>query len=386
MRFAAFTGWRGVGALLVAIVHFDAYGHFYGLSFFRNGSLRVDFFFVLSGFVITHVYASRLVDFSNARDFLLRRVARLWPLQAATLLFCLAVEGIRSLAILFSYPADSAPFSGPAFQLGAILRNLTLTQALGFDKSGTLNVASWSISVEMYTYVIFAIFCLCVSRRRTPVALGIAAATALALAYLTDGDLAADPFRYGIFRSVCEFFVGYLVYRLRIRLPLSAGLAAGAEGPVMLLVVAFISLAGHSFLTMAAPLVFALMVYVFSFEAGHLSDLMKSRVCQRLGQWSFSIYMIHMPLLRLLTLSDRAIAKGFHTSTKVQVAWGAKTLSLWSFGGQWGADLALLVYLGVVVAIAGVTYRTIEMPGQRLINAATQRQMRVSPAEMPQPG
>ena len=71
MRFHVLDGWRGVCALLVALFHVNAVGHFYGLPVVRNGLLFVDFFFVLSGFVITHAYAER-VSFRPTGEILLR--------------------------------------------------------------------------------------------------------------------------------------------------------------------------------------------------------------------------------------------------------------------------------------------------------------------------
>ena len=61
-RFAALDSWRGIAALLVALLHFRFLGHFYSLDFVRNSWLFVDFFFVLSGFVITHAYADYMPD------------------------------------------------------------------------------------------------------------------------------------------------------------------------------------------------------------------------------------------------------------------------------------------------------------------------------------
>ena len=59
-RFTALDGWRGICALLVALYHFHATSHVEQLGLVRNAYLFVDFFFVLSGFVITYAYADRL--------------------------------------------------------------------------------------------------------------------------------------------------------------------------------------------------------------------------------------------------------------------------------------------------------------------------------------
>ena len=56
MRFRALDSWRGIAACLVALYHLDAYSHLFDVPFLRNSYLMVDFFFVLSGFVIAANY------------------------------------------------------------------------------------------------------------------------------------------------------------------------------------------------------------------------------------------------------------------------------------------------------------------------------------------
>ena len=60
VRFEVLDAWRGIAALLVAVYHFQTMHHAAFLPFVRNSYLFVDFFFVVSGFVIAHAYAGRL--------------------------------------------------------------------------------------------------------------------------------------------------------------------------------------------------------------------------------------------------------------------------------------------------------------------------------------
>ena len=80
-RFHVLDAWRGIAALLVALERLHAHGVFYSLPFVRNSYLFVDFFFVLSGFVIAHAYADKITDARSALTFALRRFGRLWPLH-----------------------------------------------------------------------------------------------------------------------------------------------------------------------------------------------------------------------------------------------------------------------------------------------------------------
>ena len=91
-RFVALDGWRGVCAVIVALHHCHAAGYIEGLPLLRNAFLFVDFFFVLSGFVLAHAYRDRLATMEGAATMLWRRFARLWPLHAVTLLAMIALE------------------------------------------------------------------------------------------------------------------------------------------------------------------------------------------------------------------------------------------------------------------------------------------------------
>ena len=76
-RFTALDGWRGICALLVALYHFHATSHFEQLAFIRHAYLLVDFFFVLSGFVITYAYWARLHTLRETGVMMWRQLGRL---------------------------------------------------------------------------------------------------------------------------------------------------------------------------------------------------------------------------------------------------------------------------------------------------------------------
>ena len=92
MHFRVLDSWRGIAALLVAIFHLNVFSPVYSLDFFRNAFLFVDFFFVLSGFVITHSYGDRMGTLDGVGNFAVRRFNRLWPLHAIVLLAFVLVE------------------------------------------------------------------------------------------------------------------------------------------------------------------------------------------------------------------------------------------------------------------------------------------------------
>ena len=76
-RFSALDSFRGICALLVALFHLSAASHFFYLPFVRNAGIFVDFFFVLSGFVLAHAYSHKIQTAEDLKIFLIRRVGRL---------------------------------------------------------------------------------------------------------------------------------------------------------------------------------------------------------------------------------------------------------------------------------------------------------------------
>src|SRR5882672_759031 len=101
-RFLVLDSWRGIAACLVALFHLDAYSHLYGVPFLRNSWLFVDFFFVLSGFVIAANYQQRLLDGFGVGRFLFLRLGRLYPLHFAMLALFVGWDLMRSLRRVLS--------------------------------------------------------------------------------------------------------------------------------------------------------------------------------------------------------------------------------------------------------------------------------------------
>jgi peptidoglycan/LPS O-acetylase OafA/YrhL len=213
-RFAVLDGWRGIAALCVALYHFPVYSHIEFSGFVRGAYLFVDFFFVLSGFVIAYVYADRLQRWDDVTQFVVRRFGRLWPLHVATLLFLVATE----LAKLYAANRGWLNFSRPPFDptgfnsWAAIPTNLVLIQALGLHGGLSWNGPAWSICTEFWTYLVFA--ALCWSGRRS-LTLGAAACVAGGLLIVAFGGKGMNvSYDYGFFRCIFGFFTGYFLFCL----------------------------------------------------------------------------------------------------------------------------------------------------------------------------
>jgi peptidoglycan/LPS O-acetylase OafA/YrhL len=356
-------------------MHFHVFSHAYDNMFVRHSGLFVDFFFVLSGFVISHAYGRRLGTVSDLRSFVIRRFGRLWPLHLAVLAaFVASTVAKGMLGTLGLVQGDGPIFEGTR-DWPAIFTNLVLIQALGIHDSDTWNAPSWSISVEFYTYLLFALACFLATMRRRRLPLSIAAVIAFGAAlivWLFSPQLLETTYDFGLWRCVYGFFVGHLAYRAWQTLASrqrSAAWAGAMEVPLVVVVVCFATYLGSGKTTMLAPLVFAAAVVCFAIESGRLSRLLLTRPFALLGKWSYSIYMVHAFIIHCLwtVLKLRSdpnsplIADMLMPGTEGMVP----TIVL---GGRINGDIAVLAYVAAVLITAMLTYRFIEEPGRRFFN------------------
>ena len=383
-RFVVLDSWRGVAACLVALFHLDACSHFYDLPFLRNSWLFVDFFFVLSGFVIAANYQQRLLDGFGVGKFLVLRLGRLYPLHFTMLALFVAVELLKALrravvpaAVWSLNPV--APFSTPQQAPDTILANLLLVQSLHLFDFLTWNLPSWSISTEFYTYVLFAA-CVVALRGRAWVAIAVAlTAGPILIAVLSDGNM-ATVYDWGMIRCVYGFAAGAMAWRVYrsgdgLRRWLSGSIA---ELVALVLVVVFVSTAGASILSIAAPYLFALVVLVFAFEGGKASAVLKLRPLVFLGTVSYSVYMTHAFVERSWRDLAYALQNHWHIGVFARRTVDGREITL--FGVQpWQGDLAYAVYLAMVVAVSWFTYRWIEEPGREWVRKRVLRRPAMAP-------
>jgi peptidoglycan/LPS O-acetylase OafA/YrhL len=370
MRYGVLDSWRGLCALLVACHHFLAAGDLLAAPFIRGAYLFVDFFFVLSGFVVTHAYADRLRGTAGLQDFLIRRVGRLWPLHAFTLLAMIALEGMEFAVGQARMGAGaSAAFTG-ASAPSTILPNALLLHSLGlFDELGW-NFPSWSISVEMATYVAFGAAMLALRRHMVSFACAVVLGALLVIALRSTKGMNVT-YDLGLFRCLGGFFLGHLVYRLHRLSPGNLAerrtLASLVELLAILATIGFVSGVGQHWPSLLAPFLFAGVVLVFAQEAGLLSRGLAWRPFVLLGTVSYSVYMVHYPIFIAFRKAVLWCESAYGLSLTRQVPnWdgGPDPLVLLDFGRPWLADLAALAFLTFAVGVATLTYRFVEVPGR----------------------
>jgi peptidoglycan/LPS O-acetylase OafA/YrhL len=358
MRYRALDGWRGFAALAITFYHLPIDHAFRGLSNWKNMEIFVDLFFVLSGFVIAHAWRDRLGDFAAAKTFMFKRFWRVWPLHIFVLAIFFALEGVKLAAFLMgSGVLENRPFTGYT-SVPSLISNIFLVQSLGLHGSSTWNAPAWSISVEFWVYVAFALVMLALSRHAMLGFIALAAMGALVLAQFSDLGLLATH-DLGFFRGLFGFFLGVITQAIVAAQTGRRAHGDGAEIGIILLLIVFLMVSGRDSFSLLGPVIFAVLVYIFANGAGFLTRFFESEPMQRLGLWSYSIYMIHVLLFNLVRIGLIALEK---VTGLPLTASGEGGNRLFSFGSGALDALAIGGLIGVSIALASLSYRSIEVP------------------------
>lgn len=315
------TPMRGIAALLTVIFHVDLMiGSGRGALINRSQSmllsrmyLMVDFFFILSGFIMFYVYGkmfSLKVSKAAFKKFTISRFARVYPLHVFTLCYCILLFFISERMGIPKIPV--LEISNNSF---SILTNTLLLHSMNFHNWFSWNHASWSISVEWWAYMLFpflvapissmntskkaiiAIFCfvgyLCISFLIVPI---VTVPKEISFVKVDPHQLSINvAYQYGYLRCLCGFILGMIVYQAYSAKLLFKFLANGYILIVFTLL-AFISMHFNlpDFITLI-PFPFVLLCGAYG-SAG-IDNFFAKKYLQRLGDWSFSIYLVHQPLL-----------------------------------------------------------------------------------------
>ncbi|TRC80955.1 acyltransferase [Mesorhizobium sp. WSM4307] len=378
-RFQVLDSWRGICALLVALFHFPTASAISQSAFIGSSYLFVDFFFVLSGFVIAGSYADRLSQPAEVARFALVRFGRIYPLH---LIMLAAFAGFELLRLMLPqlHGTGAAPFTG-GFDLKSLLANLLLLQGMGFEDHLTWNAPSWSISAEFFAYLLFAgvVF---IAGARAWIWLVAAAITAplflLGFSIHHHMDVSYD---FGFIRCLYGFSLGALLAWFQHDSIAGARQLLARSGPrlswtlaeivMVAVIVLFVSLAGSNDFGIAAPLVFALALFLFAHEGGWISALLRAPFMLTLGALSYSIYMVHIfvqaRLINVAGLVEHKLGLGLVGDIVLR---GSPATG---FGTGWAGTVAIVVMLVATIAASWITWRFIEIPAMTRFRRLSKR-------------
>lgn len=343
MRISSLTGLRGIAAVAVLLYHIPHNPTFaaYAMPFFSRAYLAVDLFFILSGFVISLGYHERVMGrpgWASYADFLVNRMARIWPLHLIVTLVFMA-------RILLNVSGNK----GIDLSVANIVSNLLMVQSWGW---GTEPIAgnSWSVSTEVAAYLLYPLIALIAfSRWAWLHAIGAVSLLALVVASgrgmsgpldVIDSDTVLT-----LLRCLAGFSIGVLAYRIAdqrwckglidrpggfLAICALIGFALWLPGKIDLLVVCLMP---------------ALVLSCY-YNGPAARAVMSNPVSFHLGLISYSIYLWH-PLVRDVVARAMTIAHG---------------------RGVTGMDgLFILAMLVATWLLCWASYALVEVRGHRLI-------------------
>jgi peptidoglycan/LPS O-acetylase OafA/YrhL len=364
---SSLTPLRGIAALLVAVFHFEmAAARFVPAAqtmFFEKCYLMVDLFFIMSGFIMMHVYSRDFKDtiqVKSFKNFLVARFARVYPLHLFSLLLLVlivySVGNWNNPPIVFEQPSD-------------ILPNIFLLQSFGVMNIYSWNIPSWSISAEAAAYLLFPVLALCISKRKAVsviilILLIVAAYYSIMFVLPRINPLHPEipvphnlntTFDYGYIRGIAGFTTGMLVYLL---FELKAVRKAFSSDLASLLIILGLTLSLHFALNDGLTVFFfSALVLSITANDGQIAAVCKRKTMQFLGDISYSIYLMQIFL-------QEPFSHGIYLPGTIGIGRGKQNIDFSS------GILYCMAYLALLIIIAYITYRFVELPSRRFINRA----------------
>lgn len=309
-------GLRGVAALMVIWYHvFEgfAFASNSAIETLNHGYLAVDFFFILSGFVIGYAYDDRWGKSLTMKDFFKRRLIRLHPM---------VIMGAVLGAITFCIQG-SVQWDGTHVAISMIMLSLLCTiffipamPGVGYEVRGNgemfpLNGPCWSLFFEYIGNILYALFIRRLSNKALTVfvvLLGAALAAFAVFNVSTYGNIGVGWTLDG---------VNFLGGSLRMLFPFSLGMLMSrnfkpmkVRGAFWICTVALIVLFAVPYLEGMEPLcmngvyeafcvIVAFPIILWIGASGTTTDVQSTKVCKFLGDISYPVYVIHYPLMYL---------------------------------------------------------------------------------------
>jgi len=336
-------GLRIIAAGAVVVLHYSDYVKAHAAGRFVLGhtlhfNLFVDLFFVISGFVIASQYLGKVDNIACIGRFIWRRLARIYPLHLATLLFYL----VLAVAIHGGLGQTENPSRYPWSDIPA---QLLLLHAVDGQRL-TFNFPSWSLSAEMVCYVIFPIVALVAARRRElvlAIVVFLVLGNSIYAAVTGTGPWAEWINQGGAFRALPGFNLGIACYLFRHQI----ARWRVYSGSLVVTLVAFI-LFGWLLPEMAAlAMIYLIAVLAIQCDYSGKPTLLTRLGFQRWSSFTYSCYMLHIPI------------------ATVVITFGSRHLPSTMPGGT----LTLLPVAILILAVASViSYRAFETPARQYLN------------------
>ena len=353
------TSLRGLAALMVVLVHFQSFVHptihpDETTFFFYKGYLWVDFFFILSGFVMSYVYNIEHPVRHTTYDtfqYLIARIARIYPLHFVSLIATLSLFTLIASFNWFIDEAFCCVFDDPLRTFESLVGNLFLVHAWGMFESYTWNYPSWSLSVEFFCYLIFATLLTMESENRklTLLALSCTALFFYCLHFATNSDIDTH-FELSAIRAVSAFTIGILLFFWR---KVVSDFSDRHITVIQIAICSALLFSLHIGITdILSIILMAILVLVTWEDRGYLCSCLNIRPLHAIGLLSFSIYMWHYLFKFIAQQADWENYLGLPLQSSAA-----------------GSLLFILFLISLVVPVAIWSYHSVEIPARKWVGS-----------------
>ena len=367
----ALAGARALPPLLLVLYHFGEGHHYQNLRvydlFIAKSYLWVEFFFALSGFILAYVYHERgnFWQWKTYTTFLKTRLARLYPLHLFMLLFILyLLVTLRFFAHEGAYRSIYDQAYHPALGFWPFIANLFLVQAWNLFDRLTWNGVAWFVSVEFFLCLIFPVYAWFGRggwwRGAALTAAGGAGLTALALTNTHGLDI---TFHNGILRGMSDFAIGVGLSNIFRHIRARGGEPAPEWFHSLLQAIAICVLLigvykfgwAHQWRDIYMVPGLMLLIFVLAFDRGFLASALDTPLLQKLGTWSYAIYLGQTAWLQLIRYFEQRWLPTDNT-----MVWGMR----WADWMWWGEPAALVI---ICALWGGLLANFIEEPASKTL-------------------
>jgi len=299
----------------------------------NEGYLGVSFFFILSGFILSYKYKKPFLNKAiTFRKFILSRIFRIYPLHLLTFIFAFYLSYYNNL--------DSVAFWVKSFSNLFLFQSFIPLKEYFFS----FNDVSWSISNELFFYMMFPLLLMLFSKFRKYV-LFILVIPLVIIITRESTDVNYWIYYINPLFRIFDFFLGIFLHHLYIKYKDQDVLKKYATYFEVASIILFL---GFYFFRDNVPQEFrwslyywipmVFLIFIFAMQSGIVSKLLSKRGCIWLGEISFAFYMIHQLVINVLWILNykfRLLENGY-----------------------------LLIFVALLLSIlgSGIVYRYFEMP------------------------
>lgn len=300
-------GLRGIAAITVVCFHlFEAFATSHLDQSINHGYMAVDFFFILSGFVVGYAYDDRWKTMTT-KDFIKRRIIRLQPMVVMGAIIGGATFYLQGCSVW-----DVSVVTVGALLIATLLNALLIPVTPGMEVRGLgemypLNGPTWSLFFEYIGNLLYVLIIRKLSTIALTVLVVVAGCGLASFAIFGPyGDICAGfqltgtEFTGGFLRLLFSFSAGLLLSRIFKPINIKGAFWLCSLSIVVLLSVPRIGGAEHLWMnglyeTLCFAVFFPLIVFLGA--SGKTTDKYTVRICKFLGDISYPLYMVHYPFI-----------------------------------------------------------------------------------------